>query len=109
MIGIRLCTGRTRSFAVVVRMAQVKSGGPDSGRHASHIPTNAKGLSSARRKAKGCFALPSRLHSKKPLAGMRQRRLRRAADGPAGPGGMEGVSLVYEMRNPFDVLAEGVF
>ena len=79
MTGIRSWTGRTSSFAAVVRMQHVNSGGPDSGRHASHSPAKANGLSSARRMAERLLRLPLSHPLEKADAGIRQRRLRNAS------------------------------
>ena len=56
MTGIRSCTGRVRSFGVVVRMATVKTF-PCGPAHTSHTPAKANGEESVRWNQTGTFFL----------------------------------------------------
>jgi hypothetical protein len=60
---MRSCTGRSTSLASVVRMAQELITLPPSPSHLSHSPAKPNGLSSRRRKKKGCFLPSSLCHS----------------------------------------------
>src|SRR5258707_13763774 len=83
---MRSCTGRAISFGSVVRMVAV---GPSTGSNGgSQRPAKANGRPDAIRKYQGWRFLPVPAHSKKPLAGMGQRR---RAEPPRNEGTLEAV------------------
>jgi hypothetical protein len=59
---MRSCTGRIRSLASVVRIAQLSTE-PSGPSQRSHSPANAHGRSSQGRKQKGRLRPPSAAHS----------------------------------------------